>query len=131
MQYILCFLKPLFAAQQHAVSAVVLTLLWISSLTVGRALFFLFTSSSSTRGLMVIPWNRDKNKLNKLTFNVLSKDKTTRRTATFHQNSHFARTCTKTVKRMTTMVVVMKSLFFGKSSIRKTREKQMAPLRPP
>lgn len=33
-----------------------LTLLWISSLTVGRALFFLFTSRSSTRGFMVIPY---------------------------------------------------------------------------
>lgn len=40
-------------------------------------------------------------------------------------------TCTKTVKRMTTMVVVMKRRFFGKSSIRNTREKQIAPLRPP
>ena len=40
-------------------------------------------------------------------------------------------TWTKTVKRMTTMVVVMKSLFFGKSSMRKTREKQIAPRRPP
>lgn len=58
------FLKALIAAQQLAVGAVVLTLLWISSLTVGRALFFLFTSSSSTRGLMVIPWKRDKTKLN-------------------------------------------------------------------
>lgn len=40
-------------------------------------------------------------------------------------------TCTKTVKRMTTMVVVMKSLFLGKSSMRNTSEKQIAPLRPP
>lgn len=40
-------------------------------------------------------------------------------------------TCTKTVNRMTTMVVVMKSLFLGKSSMRNTSEKQIAPLRPP
>lgn len=40
-----------------------LTLLWISSLTVGSALFFLFTSSSSTRGLMVIPWKDEKTEL--------------------------------------------------------------------
>ena len=68
--------RALIAAQQLAVSAVILTLLWISSLTVGRALFFLFTSSSSTRGLMVIPWNQDKTKLKKKkSINVFHEDK--------------------------------------------------------
>lgn len=35
------------------------------------------------------------------------------------------------MKRITTVVAAMKSFFLGKSGSKKTREKQMAPLRPP
>lgn len=47
-----------------------LTLLWISSLTEGKAPFSFFTSSSSTRGLIVIPWKPDDNLLSKQKTNL-------------------------------------------------------------
>lgn len=40
-------------------------------------------------------------------------------------------TCTKTVKKITTVVAAMKSFFLWKSGSKTTKEKQMAPLRPP
>lgn len=62
-------LGPLWTGNQYSqvetTRPSLLTLPWISSLTVGSTLFFLFTSSSSTRGLMVIPCSQKETEKNR------------------------------------------------------------------